>query len=60
MGLRGRGDMGVEKNSQLKDLLSVLLTKYYYYSGDQVKKNKMDWACSSYGLKVLQCISEET
>jgi hypothetical protein len=50
LGLRGRGNRGVE-NTQLKDLLSVLLTKYYY-SGDQVKKNKIGWACSLYGVKV--------
>jgi len=48
LGLRGRGNRGVEKNTQLKDLLSVLLTKYYY-SGDKVKKKKMGWECSSMG-----------
>jgi hypothetical protein len=36
----------VEKTAQQGALCSVLLTKYH--SGDQIKKNEMDGACSTY------------
>jgi len=38
---------GVEKTTHWGVSWSVLLTKYY--SGDQIKKNKMGRACSMYG-----------
>jgi hypothetical protein len=37
---------GVEKTTQQGASCSVLLTKYY--SGDQIKKNKIGRACSKY------------
>ena len=37
----------MEKTTQRGALCYVLLTKYY--SGDQIKKNQMGRACSTYG-----------
>ena len=43
----GRGNMGLEKNTQWGALWSVILTEYH--SGDQIEKNEMGGACSTYG-----------
>jgi hypothetical protein len=42
----GRGNRGLEKTAQLGASRFVLLTKYY--SGDQIKKNEVVRACSTY------------